>query len=81
MLPKYSMILKKSVGIDPGFGSSKFAIVITQYVTIFSNLCPKQSCTLDLYQDLFPYSIGLLFDDDGNIKDTCLVLSNTQEGH
>ena len=23
---------KKSIGIDPGFGSSKFAIVITQYV-------------------------------------------------
>ena len=23
---------KKSIGVDPGFGSSKFAIVITQYV-------------------------------------------------
>jgi hypothetical protein len=27
---------KKSIGIDPGFGSSKFAIVITQYVDGFT---------------------------------------------
>jgi hypothetical protein len=29
---KINQNAKKSVGIDPGFGSSKFAIVITQYV-------------------------------------------------
>ena len=51
----------------------------TPSTTIFSSLCPKQNGTLDRYQDLFPYSIGLLFDDEGNIKDTCFLLANTQE--
>ena len=46
----------------------------------FPSLYPKQSDTLDRYQDLSPHSIGLLFDDDGNIRNTWLFLSNKQEG-